>query len=65
MIRNGYEQGRQTFDILFKNGTDDFDYIYEKITFFKSLKSGAKLRITVDVAMDNLNKFLQKFVAKI
>jgi len=62
MLNSGYEQSKMMFEIIFRKGTDDLDYIYEKISFFNMLTKGQKLRITGDVVMNNINKFLKKFV---
>jgi predicted acylesterase/phospholipase RssA len=64
MITAGYERSSTIFDMIFKNGTDDLDYIYEKICFLNMLKKGKELRITGDIVLNNINKFLKKFVPK-
>jgi len=60
MITAGYEQSKTTFEIIFKNGTDDFNYIYQKMAFLNALQKNKKLRITGDIVVNNINKVLRK-----
>ena len=64
MIDTGYEQSKAVFDMIFSNGTENLEYIYEKIDFFNMLKGGKRLRITGDVVVNNINRLLRKIVQK-
>jgi len=64
MLKSGYEQSKSLFEIIFKNGTNDLDYIYEKIIFLKAIHPDRQLRITSDTVVNNINKFLKKVVQK-
>ena len=64
MINVGYEYSNTVFDMIFKNGTDDMDYIYKKIAVYNAMKKDRVLRITGDVVLNNINKFMKKFISR-
>jgi len=60
MINSGYEQSKAIFEIIFKNGSDDFDYIYQKMAFLNAMQKDKQLRITGDIVVNNINKVLKR-----
>ncbi|MCL2828011.1 MAG: patatin-like phospholipase family protein [Oscillospiraceae bacterium] len=62
MITSGYEKSMALFDIIFKNGTDDLEYIYQKIQFTNDLRGKKSFRLTGDVVLNNLNKAVKKII---
>lgn len=64
MIREGYEKSMETFNIVFKNGLDDLDYIYNEIKIRNSQGSKERFRLTGDVALSNINRMMKRIVPK-
>jgi NTE family protein len=64
MLQAGYEQSVPILEMIFKNGADDLDYIYSKVAIYNALKNEGKLRITGDVVLNNINKFMKKVVSR-
>jgi predicted acylesterase/phospholipase RssA len=62
MMKAGYEHSKAIFEIVFKNGVDDLDYIYKQTSFLNSLQNERQLRITGDVVVNNINKILKKIL---
>jgi len=62
MIQTGYEEGKTLFDVYFKNGIDDIDYIYKKIRYFNELRGKQSFRLTGDVVVNNMNKVLKRLI---
>ncbi|MCL2367068.1 MAG: patatin-like phospholipase family protein [Oscillospiraceae bacterium] len=62
MIQTGYDKSMTLFDMYFKNGVEDIDYIYSKIRFIDELRGKQPFRLTGDVVVNNLNKILKKVV---
>jgi len=63
MINSGYEEGISILNMIFKNGIDDLDYIYQKIGFLNGLRGKKKFRLTGDVVVNNINKVLKKIIS--
>jgi len=63
MINSGYEEGISILSMIFKNGTDDLDYIYRKIEFLNELRGKKKFRLTGDVVVNNINKVLKRIIS--
>lgn len=64
MIDSGYEKSKTIFEMIFKNGIDDLDYIYDKIEFLNDLRREKQFRITGDIVLNNVNKLLKRLVPK-
>ena len=64
MINVGNEYSKTVLEMIFKNGTDDLNYIYKKIAVYNAMKKERKLRITGDVVLNNINKFMKKFISR-
>ncbi|MCL2391467.1 MAG: patatin-like phospholipase family protein [Oscillospiraceae bacterium] len=62
MIKSGYEESLSMFDMYFKNGIDDVDYIYSKIRYIDNLRGKQHFRLTGDVVVNNLNKVLKRLI---
>jgi len=62
MIKSGYEESMTLFDIIFKNGLEDIESVYEKIRFVNELRGRKSFRLTGDVVVNNLNKVLKKVI---
>ena len=62
MIDKGYEVSMSIFDIVFKNGLDDLEYITQKIRFLRELRGRSKFRLTGDVVMNNMNSVMKKII---
>lgn len=63
MIDYGYEKSMELFGIIFKNGTQDIDYICKKIKFINDIRGNKKFRLTGDVVVNNVNKVLKKIIS--
>ena len=64
MVDAGYEKTMEVLSRMFVNGTDDLEYIYQMIDQqnANSGKEKAKLRITGDIVMTNINKYAKKLI---
>jgi predicted acylesterase/phospholipase RssA len=62
MITVGYEESMSLFGMVFAKGPDDIEYIYEKIKFVNGLRGKGSFRLTGDVVVNNMNKFLKKLI---
>lgn len=63
MMKDGYDKAKAVLDHVFSDGTDNLEKIYENIETLNALHPSKQLRVTVDVAIHNLNK-LMKVVSK-
>lgn len=63
MMRDGYDRAREVLDLVFAEGKEDLSKIYSKIRELDALNPNKKLRVTVDVAIHNLNKMM-KLISK-
>jgi len=63
MLRTGYDESMSLLNIIFGNGIDDLEYIYNRINFINSLRGDKKYRLTGDVVVGNINKVLKKFIS--
>lgn len=63
MLMAGYEEGSRVLSTIFKNGIDDLEYIYSGIRRANANCNGKKSRLTGDVVVGNINKFMKKFVS--
>jgi len=63
MMKMGYDVSMTMFDTVFKKGTDDVEYIYEKIQFFNEFRGRRKTRLTGDVVVNNINKAMKRFIS--
>lgn len=63
MMRDGYERAKEVLSLIFCEGTEDLPKIYSKIKALDALNPNKKLRVTVDVAIHNLNKMM-KLISK-
>jgi len=62
MIKSGYNECLTLFDMVFKNGFDDIEFIYQKIAFLNGLRGKQNFRLTGDVAVNNMNRVLRKII---
>jgi len=62
MISSGYEKGMNMFDLHFKNGIDDIDFILDKIKLLDELRGKQPFRLTGDVVVNNMNRILKKVI---
>ena len=63
MIARGYDATKQTLDVVFKNGTQDIDFIRSVSALLDKDKPG-KYRITGEVVIRNLNKVTKRIAAR-
>lgn len=63
MMRDGYDRAREVLDLVFADGKENLTNIYAKIRELDAMNPDKKLRVTVDVAIHNLNKMM-KFISK-
>ncbi len=63
MLDLGYDRSCSTLNDIFKNGFDDKEYVYKKISEYDKEKK-ASLRITGDVLVTNINKVAAKITGK-
>ena len=63
MIKCGYEESMTIFDVIFKKGVDDLEYIYQKNKFINDIRGNKSFRITGDVVLNNLNKVAKKIIS--
>jgi len=63
MLSTGYERSMSLLDMIFKNGIDDLEYIYNKIESTNNLYGDKKSRLTGDVIIGNINKVVKKFIS--
>jgi len=62
MIKTGYDESMTMFEMYFKNGIHDIEYICDKIRFINNLRGKQPFRLTGDVVVSNLNRVLKKVV---
>ena len=62
MINEGYEKGMKIFDLHFKNGINDTDFILDKIKFLDELRGKQPFRLTGDIVVNNMNRILKKVI---
>jgi len=63
MIKSGYERSMELFEIVFKNGIHDVEYIHQKIKLLNGLQGAQKSRLTGDVIMSGFNKAVKKVIS--
>ena len=63
MFRDGYDRAKEVLDLVFSDGKDEPEKVYAKIKELDALNPDKKLRVTVDVAIHNLNKMM-KLISK-
>ncbi|MCL2201957.1 MAG: patatin-like phospholipase family protein [Oscillospiraceae bacterium] len=62
MIEAGYEESISIFDMHFKKGIDDLEYIYSKAQYINALRGKQDFRLTGDIAMSNMNKVMKRII---
>jgi len=62
MIKSGYDESIAMFDMHFKNGLDDIEYIYDKIRFVDNIRGKQPFRLTGDVVVNNMNRVLKRII---
>jgi len=62
MIKTGYEESMTMFDLYFKNGVDDVEYILSKIRFINDMRGKQSFRLTGDIVVRNMNKALKRII---
>lgn len=60
MFEDGYKKAKSILDFVFSSGTDNIDYIYSQIETLNSFNPRKQIRITGDVAINNLNKLAKR-----
>lgn len=60
MLNFGYSKAKSILDFVFMKGTDDLQEIYSKIEELNSLNMNKQIRLTGDIAINNLNKVAQR-----
>ena len=63
MIKDGYARTNDILNMVFRNGYEDLDYIYQAIER-RNMNKTKSLRITGDVLVTNSNKVAQKFAKR-
>lgn len=64
MMDEGYKRTKGMLSVVFSEGVDNLDVIYERIAEMNSLNSQKVIRLTGDVVVTNMNKLLKKIVRK-
>lgn len=64
MIDIGYSKTKSILDFVFFKGTGNIPEVYSKIEELNCLKENKKVRLTGDVAINNLNKIVQKITKR-
>lgn len=64
MIEEGYQRTKQVLNEFFSEGTDDTERILNKIKEENLKKTDKIVRITGDVVVTNINKFVRKKIIK-
>lgn len=64
MMEEGYRHTKEILDFIFSNGKDDLDFIYGQINKLNEMNANQKVRITGDLAVDNMNKVVRRFTRR-
>ena len=64
MLSLGYSKTKSILDFVFMKGTDDLQEIYSKIEELNSLNMNKQIRLTGDIAINNLNKVAQRITKR-
>lgn len=64
MLERGYEESKAVFDYLFAHGTQDVAGILRRQQYRNLSNSNARLRITADFMITNLNRVARKITRK-
>lgn len=64
MLERGYEESKAVFDYLFAHGTQDVASILRRQQYRNLSNSNARLRITADFMITNLNRVARKITRK-
>jgi len=64
MLDEGYLRAKRILQYVFTNGINDVDSIYSRITDLNAMNINRNLRITGDVAVNNMNRITKKFMKK-
>lgn len=64
MIESGYKSAKAVLDIVFSDGTDALEKIYAHIQTLNDLNGKKHIRITGDVALNNLNRIAKWFTKR-
>lgn len=59
MFREGYRKTKAVLDFVLSKGMDDPETIYERIELLNDLNPKREIRLTGDVAIGKINKFVQ------
>lgn len=62
MIDEGYSKTASLFETIFRQGTDDVEFIHQKVKETSSLTTPSKYRITGDIVTNNMNKVAKKIL---
>ncbi|MDR0248358.1 MAG: patatin-like phospholipase family protein [Oscillospiraceae bacterium] len=64
MIDDGYAKAKRILEYVFVNGTDNVDSVYSRIADLNAMNHSHTLRITGDVAVNNMNRLTKKLMKK-
>lgn len=64
MFEDGYKKAKSILDFVFSSGTEDVEKIYSQIEVLNSFNPKKQIRITGDVAINNLNKVAKRLTHK-
>lgn len=56
MIEDGYKKAKLVLDYVFSGGVEDKQAVYDKIEFLNSFKPKKEMRLTGDIAINNIAK---------
>ncbi len=56
MIEDGYKKAKLVLDYVFSGGVEDTQAVYDKIEFLNSFKPKKEMRLTGDIAINNIAK---------
>jgi len=62
MIKSGFEECMTIFDMVFKNGPDDIESVYQRIRFLNDLRGKRSFRLTGDIVVTNMNRVLKRII---
>ncbi len=61
MLKDGYDRAKSVLDLVFENGIEDTEKIYEQIQKLNAMNPTKQVRITTEVAVHKLNKMMKTF----
>lgn len=64
MIEDGYNYTYHNLKTVFSEGYDNLNAVYQAIEYMNEKSKNARLRITGDVLVTNINKFVQKLTKR-